>query len=504
MDDLRRWVRQARERDAAAFDALVRHYRESALRYAHAILRDGDAAQDVVQEAFVEAYLHLPSLRQPDAFPVWLRAIVSHCASRLLRRKRVPVAPLDDIAEFAVETVDPAALELTVRVHDAIRQLPDHERVVTQLFYLEGYSQREIANLLRVPVTTINNRLHASRRRMKPRLTLLREPVDRPMQREGMPMLVHETTQRTLLKGDAIVTISTLTEDDLPAVRRLNDEIDAGIELANAQRTPGGESTPGGPWADDAELRDHFQRYQAAGNITLLAQDADGKLVGWADLWATVEPEPFGAALDVECCEYLWEYHHLGLETIFLQEAVKVAAAAGLPALDIGTNTANGMYQDLRRFGLRVFYESDRVLCRCAALKGEQLPACRLLSQAEFDPTGLLRVNHWAPTDFDFTHEPGRPPDHEFFIDGHRVIADFWRLWEPGQQAPINCELFAPPPALHSPVLMMIILTATATIAASLGAEELGLPYPSALPLEAPPAWVGQREFEWAWLRKRV
>ncbi len=185
-----------------------------------------------------------------------------------------------------------------------------------------------------------------------------------------------------------------------------------------------------------------------------------------------------------------------------LEEAEKVARAAGLPALDIGTNTASGLYQDLRRFGLQVFYESDRILCQCVKLAKEKLPDCRMLSQAEFNPTGLLRVNHWAPTDFDFTHEPGRPPMQEFIIDGHRVIADFWRLWEPEQQAPINC-VFAPPKALHSPTLMTKILKATATIAASLGAGELGLPYPSALPLAGSPAWVKGRKFEWAWVREK-
>jgi len=307
-----------------------------------------------------------------------------------------------------------------------------------------------------------------------------------------------------LLKGDAVVTIRSMTADDMPAMRRLNDEIDAGIELANAQRTPGNENVPGGPWSEDDLLREHFQRYQAAGNITLLAQDAGGKLVGWADLWATVEPAPFGASLAVQCCEYLWEYHYFGLETILLQEAEKVAVGAGLPALDIGTNTANGMYQDLRRFGMRVFYESDRVMCQCNLLKSEKLPAVLLISPAEFNFTGLLRINHWAPTDFDFTHEPGRPLAHEFSVDGNLVIADFWRLWEPGQQVPINCELFAPPRALHSSALMTKILNATAKIAASLGAEELGLPYPSALPLDDAPVWMGQREFEWAWLRKRI
>ena len=51
----------------------------------------------------------------------------------------------------------------------AIRALPEHERMATTLFYIDGYSQKEIADFLEVPVSTVKNRLHASRKRLKER-----------------------------------------------------------------------------------------------------------------------------------------------------------------------------------------------------------------------------------------------------------------------------------------------------------------------------------------------
>ena len=53
---------------------------------------------------------------------------------------------------------------------DGIRRLPEHERMVTTLFYVDGYSHEQIAGFLEVPVTTVNNRLHASRKRLKERM----------------------------------------------------------------------------------------------------------------------------------------------------------------------------------------------------------------------------------------------------------------------------------------------------------------------------------------------
>lgn len=507
---LRSLVRRAQEGDHEAFEKLVRDLEGVARRYARAILGDVDLADDAVQEAFVQAYLSLPKLNEPAAFPVWLRAIVHHSAHRLIRGKRAVVVPLDEAVGIASDAPSPheqvEQREMARSVLDAVRALPEAEREVARLFYFEGRSQREIAGLLGLPATTVNNRLHTSRKRLRQLLDPA-EGVGRREQRrpakERRMVLTHSRTTRKLLEGEGQVTIRRMVEADIPAMRRLDGEITASLDFTNAQSPPGRGSTPGGPWSDDAWLREHFLKYERSGNLTLLAEDESGRAVGFADLWTAREPQPFGDSLDVECIDYLWEYHALGLEAVLLEEAEKVARAAGLPALDIGTNTSSGDYPWLRRLGLRIFYEYDRAWTVTVVSAGH-LPSYREIPPDQVSTSGLLRVGHWAPSDFDFAHEPGRPRVHEFQVEGRRVVADFWRLWEPGQERPVDCELFAPPEALSSPELMSRILAATAALAGELGAEEIPLPIPVDMAVDPALVAFTRREFAYAWMRKRL
>lgn len=73
-------VRQAQAGDLRAFDALVRRLQNMAVGYGAAILGDFHLAEDVAQEAFLETYRILPTLRVPDAFPAYLRLTLrKHC-----------------------------------------------------------------------------------------------------------------------------------------------------------------------------------------------------------------------------------------------------------------------------------------------------------------------------------------------------------------------------------------------------------------------------------------
>ena len=77
----------------------------------------------------------------------------------------------------------------------AIQALPEKERVVTTLFYINGYSQNEIADFLEVPVTTVNSRLHYSRKRLKERLfTMVKDDLQekRPSKDERFANQVKE------------------------------------------------------------------------------------------------------------------------------------------------------------------------------------------------------------------------------------------------------------------------------------------------------------------------
>lgn len=171
MDTVETLVRQAQggDEDAeAAFGDLIERFWDSSVRWAYFTLGDFDLAQDAAQEAFIAAYRHMGDLQEPRAFPSWLRRIVLSQAGRLLRRQQGTTALDDD----ALASPDDPARELdeallTRNVREAVRDLPAHERSVTELFYLDGYSQQEIADTLELPLTTVKKRLQYARERLK-------------------------------------------------------------------------------------------------------------------------------------------------------------------------------------------------------------------------------------------------------------------------------------------------------------------------------------------------
>ena len=161
--------------------------------------------------------------------------------------------------------------------------------------------------------------------------------------------------------------------------------------------------------------------------MTLLALDDNERIVGFADLWAVDEPAPFGPSLDVECIDYFREYFLAGLETILLAEAEMVARAAGLPALDIGTNTCSGEYVSLRRFGMKVFYEYDDLGCRCRP-NSRTTPKRRIITSGTEHLAGLLKVAHWCPTGFTFRSEDEPAYLAELVWPDWRAAVELWHF----------------------------------------------------------------------------
>jgi RNA polymerase sigma factor (sigma-70 family) len=183
MAELRTLVADAQQGDLAACAEIVRRFQAMAYGYARALLGDFHLAEDAAQEAFIEGFMCLTSLREPDAFPGWLRRIVLKHCDRLTRRKRVATAPLEAAGGVACDRPGPPEAaerrEMREDVLGAVQALPDNERVVTMLFYIDGYSQRDIAGFLEVPVSTVSSRLHTARRRLRERMTaMVRESLE--------------------------------------------------------------------------------------------------------------------------------------------------------------------------------------------------------------------------------------------------------------------------------------------------------------------------------------
>jgi len=168
MVELKCLVERSRAGDLEAFTEVVRRFQDMAHGYAYSILGDFHLAEDAAQEAFVDAYQKLHALREPAAFPGWFRRIVFKHCDRAMRKRRVPTAPLEEGMRVAEPNRDRS--ELQERVLEAVRDLPERQREATTLYYINGYSQKEISDFLEVPVTTVKKRLHDSRKRLKERM----------------------------------------------------------------------------------------------------------------------------------------------------------------------------------------------------------------------------------------------------------------------------------------------------------------------------------------------
>lgn len=168
-------IRRLQAGDRGALGTLYALHAEVAARTAFLITRDRAAAEDAVQEAFLQVIRNAPQLRDPAAFRPWFYRIVVNTAKRLSRRARRPL-PLDlhqrDTVDLSVLSPEEASIgiEEIERVRTAIAGLSDAHREVIVLRYYTGLSEAEIAETLGVPAGTVKSRLHRAREVLKERL----------------------------------------------------------------------------------------------------------------------------------------------------------------------------------------------------------------------------------------------------------------------------------------------------------------------------------------------
>lgn len=152
---------------------------DAAYNFARFLSRDADAAQDIVQEAFLRAYRGFGGFRNGDA-RAWTFTIVRNCYHAWLqegRRKTYYEQPMADGSDSSEDTPspDPASEDdtpeaaflrkaETLRVRQVINMLPDAMREVLVLRELEDLSYKEIAEIIDAPIGTVMSRLARARR----------------------------------------------------------------------------------------------------------------------------------------------------------------------------------------------------------------------------------------------------------------------------------------------------------------------------------------------------
>lgn len=146
--------------DRDAFDQLYRRFARPVLAMAVRQLGDNGRAEDAAQETFAAVWRSARSYRsERGSASAWLYAVARHAIIDRARQKREQAAEIPDEASEAAGPAERAEESwLAWRVHSALEQLPERERLVIELAYWSGLSQREIASYLDVPLGTVKTR----------------------------------------------------------------------------------------------------------------------------------------------------------------------------------------------------------------------------------------------------------------------------------------------------------------------------------------------------------
>lgn len=208
-------IQEAYKGQSEAFDYLVKKYWNWAANIAYGIINDYSVAQDVVQEAFLQAWQKLDQLAEPDKFKQWLRRIVINQAIMYLRRRKptVSLENMEDpgIACYEKTQMDTAEQEDIKSVHKAMQNLGVRHRLLMTLFYIDGLSQRDIANLLEISESTVKSRLHDARAKIRKEISM----KNRNEKQDNTIISLREISLRPL-------------EEDSPWLEDINLDINAG------------------------------------------------------------------------------------------------------------------------------------------------------------------------------------------------------------------------------------------------------------------------------------
>jgi len=173
-------IRQCQAGDTSSFNLLVEEHYTRVYNTALRMLGTPDSAADATQAAFVRAFRSLDSFRGDASFSTWLYRITANvCLDELRNRPQEPVSLTfvsDNDEEPQEHSIPDSRTEPSARVarderqrvvHEAIQQLSAEYRLVLVLYDLNGFSYKETAQVLGIPVGTVKSRLNRARNALK-------------------------------------------------------------------------------------------------------------------------------------------------------------------------------------------------------------------------------------------------------------------------------------------------------------------------------------------------
>ncbi len=162
-------VKKVRSVDQDFYAVIMERYQDKLMRYATSLVKDEYKAADVVQGAFIKAFINLKSFNVDKKFSSWIYRIVHNEAVNSFLKYEKEIRLPDDVDFKSEEDIskDFDQKEVIARVEKCLKKMPLLYSEPLILFYIEGKSYEEIGDILRMPMGTVATRISRAKKIMK-------------------------------------------------------------------------------------------------------------------------------------------------------------------------------------------------------------------------------------------------------------------------------------------------------------------------------------------------
>jgi RNA polymerase sigma-70 factor (ECF subfamily) len=174
-------IEKCRSGDKNAFEILVKHYEKKVYNMTYRMLGNKEDALDVSQEVFIKIYKSIRSFKGESSFSTWLyRLVTNTCLDEIRKRKGKKLYSIDkpvetEFGEVNRDLIDDSngpeeqacKMEIQEIVQKAICQLPEEQRIIIILRDIQGFSYKEMAEILQCSMGTVKSRLNRGRLALK-------------------------------------------------------------------------------------------------------------------------------------------------------------------------------------------------------------------------------------------------------------------------------------------------------------------------------------------------
>jgi len=163
-------IEESKDGKRSAQYKLYQLYSKAMYNICYRMMNNREEAEDMLQEAFTDAFRKLSSFRYESTFGAWLKQIVVNKCINEIKRKKADLSFYENMQNFDTQQEEPDVNEQKLSVEKikiAMKKLPEGSRMIFSLYLLEGYDHVEIAQILDISESTSKSQYMRARRKVK-------------------------------------------------------------------------------------------------------------------------------------------------------------------------------------------------------------------------------------------------------------------------------------------------------------------------------------------------